>query len=318
MAAVISTGSISGGPAGAFLAVCPPTEPQPDRRRQPDSQPAFDPGRGCHPPTAVGAGTPGSDRGGPGPTRVFSPASTEPTPPVRHGGPLTPCTTRSLRGLPDWPDARLREPGQSDAVRLARSPVMSLLDPLSHALAEVLPRHAARLSRRPRSVHRLRIWILSVTAVVVTVRLALLPLVEHGVRSEPRLRARPSAPAEPAERDRKRRQPGEPAPRSRTSADASRLQHRLSPGPQPEAPRLDSLPARPSDTRLSGCRTQAGRGGRAGAFAAVISTGSISGQAGASLRTRRPTDPSTAEGDRQHPDPDRKYPPTGHRAVAGD
>ena len=59
---------------------------------------------------------------------------------------------------------------------------MSLLDPLSHVLAEVLASAHAGLVSLGLDPSSGPIWILSVAAVVVTVRLALLPLAVHGVR----------------------------------------------------------------------------------------------------------------------------------------
>ena len=105
---------------------------------------------------------------------------------------------------------------------------MSLLDPLSHALAGVLASaHAAfvSLGLDPSSGP---IWILSVGAVVVTVRLALLPLVVHGVRvSHASAHARPHL-RELAERYRNRKDPES----LRAFADERRriaAEHRLSP-----------------------------------------------------------------------------------------
>ena len=84
---------------------------------------------------------------------------------------------------------------------------MSLLDPLSHALAALIAAaHVAltSLGADPRSGTT---WLLCIAAVVVTVRVALLPLVAHGVRlAHASARARPHL-QELAKRYRHRRDP---------------------------------------------------------------------------------------------------------------
>ena len=82
---------------------------------------------------------------------------------------------------------------------------MSLLDPLSHALAGVLASAHNGLSSLGLDPTSGLTWVLSVVAVVVTVRLALLPLAAHGVRvAHASARARPQL-RELSERYRHRR-----------------------------------------------------------------------------------------------------------------
>jgi YidC/Oxa1 family membrane protein insertase len=105
---------------------------------------------------------------------------------------------------------------------------MSLLDPLSHALAGVLASAHAALVLLGLDPSSGLIWILSVAAVVVIVRLALLPLAVHGVRvSHASAHARPHL-RELAERYRNRKDPESlrafAAERRRIAAE-----HRLSP-----------------------------------------------------------------------------------------
>jgi YidC/Oxa1 family membrane protein insertase len=69
---------------------------------------------------------------------------------------------------------------------------MSLLDPLSHALAHVIASAHAGLTSLGLDPSSGPIWVLSIAAVVLTVRLALLPLAVHGVRvTHASARARP-------------------------------------------------------------------------------------------------------------------------------
>ncbi|WP_107773716.1 membrane protein insertase YidC [Nocardioides sediminis] len=69
---------------------------------------------------------------------------------------------------------------------------MSLLDPLSHALAAVVAAAHAGLTAVGAEPAAGATWLLSIAAVVVVVRLALLPLVVHGVRlAHASARARP-------------------------------------------------------------------------------------------------------------------------------
>jgi YidC/Oxa1 family membrane protein insertase len=105
---------------------------------------------------------------------------------------------------------------------------MSLLDPLSHVLAGVLASAHAGLVSLGLDPSSGAIWMLSVAAVVVIVRLALLPLAVHGVRvSHASAHARPHL-SELAERYRNRRDPES----LRAYADERRriaAEHRLSP-----------------------------------------------------------------------------------------
>lgn len=69
---------------------------------------------------------------------------------------------------------------------------MSLFDPVSHALAAVVAAAHAALSSLGLDPASGTAWLLSVAAVVLTVRVALLPLVVHGVRqAHAGARARP-------------------------------------------------------------------------------------------------------------------------------
>jgi YidC/Oxa1 family membrane protein insertase len=69
---------------------------------------------------------------------------------------------------------------------------MSLLDPLSHALAALIAAAHTGLTQVGADPAAGSTWLLCIAAVVVTVRLALLPLVAHGVRlSHASARARP-------------------------------------------------------------------------------------------------------------------------------
>jgi YidC/Oxa1 family membrane protein insertase len=105
---------------------------------------------------------------------------------------------------------------------------MSLLDPLSHALAAVIASAHSGLETLGLDSSSGPIWVLSIAAVVIAVRLALLPLTVHGVRT-----ARASARARPqlkelTERYRNRKDPASvrafAAERRRIAAE-----HRLSP-----------------------------------------------------------------------------------------
>ena len=105
---------------------------------------------------------------------------------------------------------------------------MSLLDPLSHALAGVLASAHAGLTSLGLDPASGPVWVLSVAAVVVTVRLALLPLVAHGVRvAHASARARPQL-RELTERFRNRR---DPASLRELTDERRRIaaEHRLSP-----------------------------------------------------------------------------------------
>jgi YidC/Oxa1 family membrane protein insertase len=105
---------------------------------------------------------------------------------------------------------------------------MSLLDPLSHALAAVVAAAHAGLTSAGLDPSSGTVWVLSVAAVVVAVRVALLPLAVHGVRvAHASARARPHL-RELAERYRGRRDPES----LRAFADERRriaAEHRLSP-----------------------------------------------------------------------------------------
>jgi YidC/Oxa1 family membrane protein insertase len=69
---------------------------------------------------------------------------------------------------------------------------MSLLDPLSHALAAIVAAAHAALTYVGGDPTAGTTWLLCIAAVVVTVRVALLPLVAHGVRlAHASARARP-------------------------------------------------------------------------------------------------------------------------------
>ncbi len=59
---------------------------------------------------------------------------------------------------------------------------MSVLDPLSHALAAVIAATHAVLTALGADPAAGGTWVLCITAVVVLVRVALLPVVVHGVR----------------------------------------------------------------------------------------------------------------------------------------
>lgn len=105
---------------------------------------------------------------------------------------------------------------------------MSLLDPLSHALAGVIASAHSGLASLGLDPSSGVIWVLSVAAVVVTVRLVLLPLAVHGVRvAHASARARPHL-KELTERYRNRRDPES----LRAFAEERRRiasEHRLSP-----------------------------------------------------------------------------------------
>ncbi|QIG43771.1 membrane protein insertase YidC [Nocardioides anomalus] len=105
---------------------------------------------------------------------------------------------------------------------------MSLLDPLSHALATVVAVAHAGLTGAGLDPGSGTTWVLSVAAVVVTVRLALVPLAVHGARqARAAARARPQLRAL-AERYRDRRD----AASLRAYAEERRAvaaEHRLSP-----------------------------------------------------------------------------------------
>ncbi len=84
---------------------------------------------------------------------------------------------------------------------------MSLLDPLSHALAAVIAAAHAGLTFLGADPSAGTTWLLCIAAVVVTVRLALLPMVAHGVRiAHASARARPHL-QELAKRYRNRKDP---------------------------------------------------------------------------------------------------------------
>jgi YidC/Oxa1 family membrane protein insertase len=69
---------------------------------------------------------------------------------------------------------------------------MSLLDPLSHALGVLVAAAHSGLARLGLEPSSGPIWVLTIAAVVVTVRLVLLPLTVHGVRmAHASARARP-------------------------------------------------------------------------------------------------------------------------------
>ena len=69
---------------------------------------------------------------------------------------------------------------------------MSILDPLSHALAVLIAAAHAALTHAGADPTAGTTWLLCIAAVVVTVRIALLPLVAHGVRlANASARARP-------------------------------------------------------------------------------------------------------------------------------
>ncbi|MFC5727608.1 MULTISPECIES: membrane protein insertase YidC [Nocardioides] len=84
---------------------------------------------------------------------------------------------------------------------------MSLLDPLSHALAAVVATAHTGLTALGADPDAGATWLLCIAAVVVAVRLALLPLVVHGLRlAHASARARPAL-RELAERYRDRKDP---------------------------------------------------------------------------------------------------------------
>ena len=69
---------------------------------------------------------------------------------------------------------------------------MSLLDPVSHALAALIAATHAGLTHLGANAAAGTTWLLCIAVVVVTVRVALLPLVVHGVRvAHASARARP-------------------------------------------------------------------------------------------------------------------------------
>ena len=59
---------------------------------------------------------------------------------------------------------------------------MSVLEPVSHALASLIAAAHVGLTSLGAGPAAGTTWLLCIAAVVVTVRLALLPLVVHGVR----------------------------------------------------------------------------------------------------------------------------------------
>jgi YidC/Oxa1 family membrane protein insertase len=84
---------------------------------------------------------------------------------------------------------------------------MSLLDPVSHALAALIAAAHVGLTHLGTDPAAGTTWLLCIAAVVLTVRLALLPLVVHGVRvAHASARARPQL-QELASRYRSRRDP---------------------------------------------------------------------------------------------------------------
>ena len=84
---------------------------------------------------------------------------------------------------------------------------MNVLDPLSHALASLLAATHAALTSLGADPSSGTTWLLCIAAVVVTVRVALLPLVAHGVRlAHASARARPHL-QDLANRYRNRRDP---------------------------------------------------------------------------------------------------------------
>jgi len=84
---------------------------------------------------------------------------------------------------------------------------MSLLDPISHALAGLIAAAHVGLTALGADPTAGTTWLLCIAAVVVTVRLALLPLVAHGVRlAHASARARPHL-QDLAERYRNRKDP---------------------------------------------------------------------------------------------------------------
>ena len=84
---------------------------------------------------------------------------------------------------------------------------MSVLDPFSHALAAVVATAHAGLTSLGADPSSGATWLLCIAAVVVAVRLALLPLAVHGVRlAHASARARPHL-KELRERYRNRRDP---------------------------------------------------------------------------------------------------------------
>ena len=104
---------------------------------------------------------------------------------------------------------------------------MSLLDPLSHALAAVIAAAHASVTSLGADDTSGSVWLLCIAAVVVVVRLALLPLAAHGVRlAHASARARPHL-QELAERYRDRKDPDSirrhMEERRRISADVGQL-----------------------------------------------------------------------------------------------
>lgn len=84
---------------------------------------------------------------------------------------------------------------------------MSVLDPVSHALAAVVAAAHTTLISLGADPDAGATWLLCVTAVVVAVRVALLPLTVHGIRqAHAAARARPQL-RELGERYRKRTDP---------------------------------------------------------------------------------------------------------------
>jgi YidC/Oxa1 family membrane protein insertase len=86
---------------------------------------------------------------------------------------------------------------------------MNLLDPLSHALAAMIAAVHAGLASLGADPTAATTWLLCIAAVVITVRLSLLPVVAHGVRL-----ARASASARPHLQDLAKRYRGHTDPES--------------------------------------------------------------------------------------------------------
>jgi YidC/Oxa1 family membrane protein insertase len=110
---------------------------------------------------------------------------------------------------------------------------MSLLDPLSHALAALIAAAHTGLTSLGADPTAGTTWLLCIATVVVTVRVALLPLVAHGVRL-----AHASARARPHLRDLAERY------RNRTDGDSLRrlMEERRRVAAEHPMPRLGCLP----------------------------------------------------------------------------
>jgi YidC/Oxa1 family membrane protein insertase len=110
---------------------------------------------------------------------------------------------------------------------------MSLLDPVSHALAALIAATHVGLTHLGADPAAAPTWLLSIVVVVVTVRLALLPLVVHGVRV-----AHASARARPQLQDLARRY------RNRNGSDSARrlVEERRRIATEHGMPRLGCLP----------------------------------------------------------------------------